>query len=153
MRQLIIPRDRWLRGEGGENSGLLVWVKKSVSAYNDTKVRKQCCIGIYLTALGVPDEILNGHGSTDEVVVSQNHTDFNLPKEAEWQIEVNEAEDGGDSISASHLVSAMYRVNDDVNLTDMAREEILTSMFRAADPPVQVTFVNTLEVKEKVTNG
>ena len=41
--------------------------------------RKQCCVGIYLSALGVPDEELDGFGTVDIV--------DDVPEEAEWLYE------------------------------------------------------------------
>ncbi len=50
--KLKIDRSRWARGGGNKNFLL-------------DGLGRQCCVGMYLTALGVPDDVLRGTSTAD----------------------------------------------------------------------------------------
>jgi hypothetical protein len=69
LKKLKISRSIWLRGEGANKSFLL-----------RSSDGKKCCLGIYLSALGVPDEKFLG--IANPCFVEQDI----LPAEANWII-------------------------------------------------------------------
>jgi len=106
--KLEIDRRKWLRGE--YPSRLL-----RVSS------RKQCCVGIYLSALGVPDEALLDRCYADSCGVGP------LPEEARWLL--------GHSADAH----ALYVRNDDA-MAEETREIAIAAIF--AKHGIEVTFTN-----------
>lgn len=55
--ELKIVRNRWLRGEGSEESYLL-----------RRRDKKQCCVGFYALALGLKEEDIVGHKVLRDIV-------------------------------------------------------------------------------------
>lgn len=55
--KLVIDRNIWLRGVGSAGSRLLTEREGK---------RCQCCVGVYLTSLGVPDEALKDQSAVDD---------------------------------------------------------------------------------------
>lgn len=84
--KLKIDRNKWARG--GILPGLLL-----------NGMGSQCCVGLYLSALGVPDEALRGRGCADDVEVQKV-----LPDQAMW---LNFGE-----LSRSDDAQHLYSVND-----------------------------------------
>lgn len=77
MKQLVIDRTVWARGKAIRPPLELVNVTNDLLVPGSE--RKQCCLGIYLTACGVPDESLRGIGLPSEVKQG-------LPEPAGWLI-------------------------------------------------------------------
>lgn len=116
--QLTIDRAVWLRGadaEDGRNSFLL-----------RPSDGKRCCVGIYLSALGVPDELLSGESEDGGVVVP---------------CEDDEYETRLHDLVPSWLADEcfVYRINDDSKLSESEREVAIAERF--AENGVDITFV------------
>jgi len=79
---------------------------------------KQCCVGIYLSACGVPNEALE-HTPNAGVIKSQ-------PLVPAWLL--------------SATANWLYRKNDDIHLHDSDREAGIQYLF--AEAGVKVTFVD-----------
>jgi hypothetical protein len=90
--KLIIDRKVWMRG-GGEGAGLLL--------FEGGHERQQCCVGIYLTSLGVGDNLLAEHLEAGETIPSSVLADLG----AGWLIR-----DG--TIEASQDALSLYLAND-----------------------------------------
>lgn len=108
MKKLEIDRKIWLRGEGPTHSSLL-----------RSRDKRQCCIGIYLSACGVPPCQLLDRGEPYP---------GSLPDEADWL--------GMRDENALPL----FRLNDDEKFDDVYREEKIRDEF--IKHGVEVTFVN-----------
>jgi hypothetical protein len=113
LRKLVIDKNIWLRGEGGQVSKL----------YRPLDC-KQCCVGIYLTACGIPLDSLAGLGTADEVSATV------FPEEAEWLI----------STPKNRAAHGLYSTNDDTTISDESRMHCLTEVF--AEHEVEVSFIN-----------
>lgn len=105
-KTFIIKRSGWYRGQGGGTSGLLV-------SFNP---RQQCCIGVFMTHLGVADVELRDQSAAEDL------KDV-LPDEAKWLVDHHHRD------NQSPLAKAMYSINDNENMTDTLREELLTNLF------------------------
>ena len=80
---------------------------------------KRCCLGIFARQLGIPDNELSCIETLDEV----HDWDNVVPA---WA-------------TISETISPFYQVNDQVDITEDAREEVLTELF--ADQGIEVEFV------------
>lgn len=76
MRRVEIDRANWARGINQSANYLL----------GDEKAAGQCCIGIYFSALGVPDEVLLDQGVAEQIIGDSSRTDIDL-EEANWLLE------------------------------------------------------------------
>ena len=111
-RKLAIDRKVWLRGEGSDSSAL----------YRSSD-KKQCCVGIYLNALGVPKRVMDNIGAADCI--------DKIPKSASWLL----SETYANSAQAENL----YIQNDNPNLNPKTRERLIKDTFAANG--VDVEFV------------
>ncbi len=116
--RLTIDRSIWLRGadaDDGRNSFLL-----------RPSDGKRCCVGIYLSALGIPDELLSGESEDGGVRVP---------------VEDDEYETRRHDLVPNWLADEceVYRVNDDPKLPESEREAFIAQRF--AENGVDVTFV------------
>jgi hypothetical protein len=117
--KLVINRKIWLRGEGSEKS------------YLRRGDGKQCCVGIYCSALGVPEDELTGN--VDATRIQKNST---LPS---WLF----CTPG--RMYSSRDANEAYQINDQVVLSDTPveseseRERLIAEIFARHD--VQVEFV------------
>lgn len=109
--EVIIDRKIWLRNESGYESMLL-----------RTKDGKKDCVGIYLTALGIPDELL-----ADKIKAEQIN-DARIP---EWLVRRTGGEIDG---------LRLYCANDACGLTQPERERNVATIF--ARHGVEIRFVN-----------
>lgn len=89
--KLRIDREVWARG--GRSANCLLSRSQDFGGK-----RRQCCVGIYLSALGVPDDVLRGHGAADEFGVNQM-----LPESALWL---------GQGMCRTDSAQRLYTVND-----------------------------------------
>lgn len=126
--KLVINRRVWLRGEGSENSRLL-----------REEDGKRCCVGIYLSALGVPDEMLKN--ATTAVWVVRRRL---LPPAADWL----EQPDLDIVYSTSEDARRLYATNDDMRESEEFREEIVAAIFRRHG--VEVEYVDGNEDQDHV---
>lgn len=113
VKTFTIKRKRWLRGRG---SGCLL----------DTVSHKQCCLGIYLTACGLPDAALNEALMPNEI--KELSYKRNMPK---WLSPNEEAEE-------SSPVGTLAAINDKPSLR--YREDKIREGFAAQG--VRVRFVD-----------
>lgn len=129
-RKLVIPREKWLRGEGLDESRLL-------REYD----QKQCCVGLYLECLGVPREILVDQAAGNDIAE-------HLPEEARWLLITAPITDKPHN---SSLAARLYEANDwlpdwesDIFVyekgfeDESARESRIIELF--AEAGVEVTF-------------
>lgn len=103
--RFTISRKVWARGAG--TNKLL---------YNQDGERKQCCLGIYLTHLGEPDDRLRNIGSPSQVIRS---SDKPLPKEALWLLNNN-----GKGPYRSELSGILMVENDSVDVSEKRIAEL-----------------------------
>jgi hypothetical protein len=116
--KLIIPRDKWLRGEGGDDSYLL-----------REEDQMQCCVGFYLEACGIARDDLVGVRTAQKIP-------FPLPNECRWLVENLDKEP-----TPSFHASRLYQLNDDNReMYIHTREEHIKYIFLSMG--VEVQFVN-----------
>ena len=117
MMKLVIDRERWLRGEGAEESKLL-----------RSRDGKMCCFGFLLTGAGMrPGQIVNRStpvDATGSVLSGQ------LPASCGWTTQ-------GRSLTKDCLTA--MQVNDATDVDDATRERLIGNTFRAHG--IDVTFV------------
>lgn len=113
-RKLVIDRKIWLRGEGKAPSRL---VRQSDG--------KQCCLGIYLLACGMP------HASLLNAAVPIDVT-REIPEEAHWLF-------SDDASSLMIYNDALIREGEEVAVVEAIREKHITELF--AKHRIDVTFV------------
>lgn len=99
LKQLVIDRKIWLRGEGSLKSKL---IRESDG--------KQCCVGIYLLSCGVEAKSIINRGAPKDCI---------LPTEAQW---VNR-------FSHSQLTHKLYDVNDNKAMSEETRERKIAATF------------------------
>jgi hypothetical protein len=106
VTEFTVVRDTWLRGEGPDKSYLL--------REGDTK---QCCLGFYLEACGVPREKLLYQAAPAELGEV-------VPKQATWLVHGGIAR-GCHTAEACALMST----NDEEEMKDTDREAKLIKLF------------------------
>ena len=112
---LVIDRPRWYRGR--DYSSLIV------------ADGQMCCLGFYLRSLGVPSNVMRAIGTPAGLTPNTE-----LPPDAGWLLRGAE----GEYCFNSQACTDLARVNDAQDLTDEAREQLITGMF--AKHGVEVTF-------------
>lgn len=118
--EFVIPRDRWLRGEG---DGGDVYLLRPADA-------KMCCLGIYLEACGAHASDLLNRRYPSSVSAP-------LPNAAEWLIERLSQLVRGDTAEAVKLANA----NDNSHLSEVDRESTVKKLFERRG--IKVTFVDS----------
>jgi hypothetical protein len=119
--KLTIDRNVWLRGEGPVASELL-----------RASDGKRCCVGIYLTALGVSDDRIRGKGI---VGMLEAETRASVPG---WLSEARSSSLASTGVPSD--VTCLYDTNDFDTATAADRERIIAEIFAKHD--VEVEFVN-----------
>ena len=114
--KLIIDRDNWIRGEGGE-SGRLCRASDG----------KMCPVGMLLQQAGVPKTALAGRRSASAVPY--------LPESVRWLVWKLEGGGTFETEEATYL----YTTNDSPTLPEAEREDLLRNQF--AKQHVEVEFV------------
>lgn len=114
MFNLVIDRNIWPRGEGGQRSRLL-----------RRKDGKMCCIGQCLEQMGVLRPTLEG-----TTTASSLGDDPLVPN---WMRALNKDTDYED-------ISILYETNDNRTINDSEREQYLTKVF--ARQNITVEFIN-----------
>jgi hypothetical protein len=112
VRELVIDRKRWLRGED-EDSRLL-----------RPSDKKMCCLGFYLCDLGVSADDVSGLHAPCEVGT--------LPSEGAWLLDVTNPRHNG------HDCVELMETNDTEAIKESYREKKIASIFAKHD--VKVTF-------------
>lgn len=120
ITEFTIDRKVWLRGEPGCS-----YLLREIDG-------KRCCIGIFLSACGVPDELLEGQGSPGGLMRSHPDLVATVP---DWLFETRYDYDYGNSPRAQSLMG----VNDDNSTPDWNKELFITEMF--AEHGVKVVFL------------
>ena len=110
-----IDVDKWLRGKGSINSYLL-----------RPEDGRQCCIGLYLTACGIPDEVLNLKRAAGTI-------SCDLPNDALWLMDSSM-----DGDIDSDIAEIFYYDNDSQQLTESERRTRIRRQFSLAG--IQVLF-------------
>lgn len=105
VTEFVISRKKWLRGEGA-----------SASALYRREDRKQCCVGIYLSACGVDNETLSKGSAARLLGLSE------LPK---WLTETND----GMIQDRFSVIGSLYATNDDRGTPDPDRESRIAELF------------------------
>ncbi len=120
--KFVINRKIWLRGEGSAKSSL----------FRDTD-GKQCCLGIYLNACGVPKNILEGCSTVKDFL---NQTGKNITLTADqvqWMI-------SDSSSKSSNDVVKLYSENDySIDNSEENREKTIKELF--AKNNIDVEFI------------
>lgn len=104
LSEFVIKRSRWERGKGLGGGVFL-----------NCSTKQQCCVGIFLSACGIPDAALCG-------LASDNRLRFSFLSRMTREL------------------SPLYAVNDSHHLTDEQRETQLTELFAAKG--IAVTFID-----------
>ena len=108
-----VIRDWWLRGGSYEGSSLL-----------SAKTGKMCCLGFWGLGCGVdPQKLVGSYSPSD--LGEQDRNLFGLG----FQIE--------DEFNANRLCMLMMETNDDPDITDEEREEMLIKLFTKAGHEIE----------------
>lgn len=118
--ELVIDRQTWGRGQ------------PETSALFNPQTHRQCCVGFYCEALGIPRRLISEVGTVSQLLESSPEQLETVP---DWA-------------TISHLalepfqrdIWELYGVNDDPELRDHERERQITELFAKHD--VTVTFIN-----------
>ncbi len=134
VSEFVIDRNKWLRGEGGDRSRLL---RKSDE--------KQCCVGMYFAACGVPFENIEEVSVGSELWDMWMDMGFKAEDFPDWLAE--ELEEQWDEIDGRPRLARpksdsfrLYTENDSEHISEQERELFIASMF--AKHGVKVTFIN-----------
>lgn len=124
MMELTIDRKVWLHGEGQDRSFLL-----------REPDGKRCCLGIYLAALGIPDESLRGKASPAGIYRALDRaTRERIPG---WLI--GQAYDGTNLNTIIGTCAMEFNDMTEYEITEADREAKIAKIFFEHD--VRVTFV------------
>jgi hypothetical protein len=122
--KLVIDRNKWLRGEGTENSCLL-----------RPTDGKMCCLGFFGLACG-----LTAKRITDVVAPVKIPVEIGVSARREWMRNVPEAEAlFDDEMGTSEICGELMSTNDRVSLSEAEREQKIRALF--AEMSVEVVFV------------
>lgn len=126
VKEFTIDRKVWLRANEEDRRGYGSYLLREID-------QKRCCLGIYLSACGVPDKFLEGVGSPGLLHRQVPEVRDLIPR---WLICDDPAlSEGGNSMSCSSMMEA----NDDDTTGDIEKESFLTERF--AEQGVRVVFV------------
>lgn len=125
--KLVIDRSKWARAYINGPS-LLKQRERAKGGNAGAHQGAQCCVGIFLSACGVPDDALEGVGVAENV----HHP---LPKEARWLTTTHGVGYG----KRSDVAQALYTANDDAKISEETRELIIKETFKKQG--VEVEFV------------
>lgn len=114
IKEFVVDRAVWLRGEGSENSRLL-------RRQDD----KMCCLGIYLDACGIAAEKLEDQATPEDVDPSED-----IPA---WLYRLTK-----DSKECTAKVWNLIDTNDDEDIPETEREAEVERLF--ANEGIKVTF-------------
>lgn len=127
---LVIDRAIWDRGSAQGAHLLTV----------DNGERKQCCVGIYLTACGLSDAALDWNGSVSDL------DDLDIDSVPGWlwrEVDAEDEDSGSNYVRRedTNLASSLYAINDDSGLPEIERERQVAEKF--AQNGINVTFVGS----------
>lgn len=110
LRELVIDRNKWLRGVGGKNSAL--W---------RTDINAGCCLG---------------HAARQfDRFSSASLADFQLPDDME-----DAPKTASSLCEIETPLGDAATINDEPYLTDVLREKRLRDLFAQAEPPIKLRF-------------
>lgn len=131
-----IDRSRWARGK--PEHGTSNWLRCTDGA--------QCCLGLFLSACGVPDDELTEIGEPNDVAHDRHHMrKETLPGRAKWLVCCEpdpEADEWNDEtgFTPSEATCRLIDVNDNETLTEPEREAQVREWF--ALHGIDVAFVD-----------
>jgi hypothetical protein len=102
--EFTVIRSQWLRGKGGSKS----YLRRAGDG-------KQCCLGFYLKACGLTDDVITGVQDANAVAIGLDH----LPESAQWL----------DEGPGNTTYNVLQLTNDWGDITDAQREEKLIEQF------------------------
>ena len=106
----VIDRRIWMRGyRAGQSNELL-------NLYGGR--RQQCCVGIYLSRCGVPDDVLRERQAASDLVHKL------VPRQARWLVYDGDRDN-------PPLAQELYNANDDP-MDEEHREKLVRSLFAKA---------------------
>ena len=114
LTHLVIRRSEWLRGE-------------PLHSFLLRRDGKRCCVGIYLAALGFPDEVLRGLPTARSVFLEEPDA---FPESARWLIR-----DWLDS----HVAHELYAINDSTTIDQHEIEANIAALFASQGITVEFT--------------
>ena len=118
VKRFVINRNVWLRGDANRSRLL------------DPESRKQCCVGIYLSACGLTDDALEEYAQAEDV------TEDGVP---DWLFRGEDPADDGPARRPSPVASILYSVNDDSALSEEMRESRVAHHFASQGITVEFT--------------
>lgn len=130
MKELVIDRTRWYRGQSDIKSRLL-----------RSSDMKMCCLGFYSLACGLKEENIKNVAFPSSIrlrsMYPDSHKPVPIPIEMRW-LEVGP----GGVLDSDHreLETIIGQINDYSYLNEATREQKLTELFAANN--VKVTFIN-----------
>jgi hypothetical protein len=130
VKEFTIDRERWFVGMPGGTSGELR-IAKGDEDYSPCDYGRQCCLGFYLNACGVPQKQLVGQALPNDLAILRTIA----PEGMRWLF----AKDGSDNYSAS--VVKLVSTNDRGRIKAKDREARIKEGF--AKQGVTVRFVGS----------
>lgn len=129
--KLTIDRSKWLRGKDADE-GCNSYLLRACDS-------KQCCVGIYLSALGFTDDELRDKGDDGDCLVEAPSDDEDTLDEfgESWAVQLEKDPRVPEWLATE---SDVYSINDDGKLAEDERERQIAERFRRGG--VQVTFVD-----------
>jgi hypothetical protein len=115
IKKLNIPRKNWLRGTGSWDSYLLKTPSDLFQVAPGE--RKQCCIGIFATQLGIPDSCIKGQKTISGANLDKTSLVFQRLS-------------GFHSENTKRLLANfLYETNDNKQLSEPERESLIAEGF------------------------
>ena len=114
INDLVIKRSEWLRGKGAGSSYLLAKGSE----------RKQCCVGIWFTACGVPDPVIRNRQSHEALEDADLDKIITRRTVGVWFEKLYDA----------------YHINDDEDVSEYKREMKIKKFFRE-ELDIKVKFI------------
>ena len=115
MRTVVIERKKWLRGTPNQRMNFLL----------DTH-GNQCCIGVYLSACGVPDTDLLNVGAANRLKAVKGESQWLVERRGTFCVPSDDADD-------------LYNENDHNQHFQRASEKKITALFAKHDVEVKFT--------------
>lgn len=115
MFKFVVRREFWYRGNGSEESNLVL------------RNGKMCCLGFLGLACGIDEELMVGIGSPDDLE--------SWPARELWPIKIRPVVEGNSDLTNNLM---FVNDNDEPGYTDKQRESKLKELFATAD--IEVVF-------------
>jgi hypothetical protein len=118
--ELVIDRQRWLRGEGAKHSRLL-----------REQDRRMCCLGFLSIACGLSEDSIEGTSTVEELA----DNGLELPSVLEQLVD-----EQGERRMSTRLAGRLMAENDDPRKDEAYRERTIAELMERIG--VEVTFIN-----------